>query len=145
MFLAALMAAMSATMMADTYEYLTASYNEVEQSFSLASIKKITFEGDQIVVYTTEGEVRLPQEEISKMYFTSTPTAIESMAEQSKGLQMQDGKLTATGKGMLHIYNSNGTLLQMAQVNGTMNISLSELPKGVYIVNLGKETIKVAK
>jgi len=143
--LGVLLAASSMTAMADDYQYLTVAYNSIEQSIELATIQKITFEDTNVVVYTSEGQVTFPQDEMEKMFFSITATAIESLPQQSESLKVSNGVLNVTGNGLLHIYGSNGTLQRMAKIDGSANISLSNLPKGVYIVNIGKQTIKVTK
>ncbi len=145
MIMAVMLAAGCVTALAQDYKYLTAAYNSVEKSFELATIQKITFEDGKVVITTSNGVTQLPQSEMEKMYFSATATAIESMALESDDLKMKDGTLNVNGKGLLHIYNSAGLLVQMANVDGQTNISLKNLPKGVYIVNLGKQTIKVSK
>jgi len=141
----ALLFAGSLSATADDYKYLTAAYNSQEKSFELATVQKITFEDGNVVITTSNGTTTLPQDEMEKMYFSATATAIKSMATESENLKMSNGMLKANGKGMLHIYNSAGQLVQMANIEGETNISLKSLSKGVYIVNLGKQTIKVNK
>ena len=131
--------------MAQDYKYLTASYNSTEKSFLLATVQKITFEDGNVVITTSKGVTKLPQEEMEKLFFSTTSVAIESMALESENLKMVNGILKAKGNGILHIYNSAGQLIQLANVDGEMNISLSKLPKGIYIVNLDGQTIKVNK
>ncbi len=141
----ALLTAGSLHATAQNYQYLTAAYNNVEQSFELATVQKITFEGDNVVITTSEGVTNLPLSQMEKMYFSVEATAVESLASESKGLKLLNGVLTAKGNGLLYIYNSAGQLMQMAHVDGEMRISISSLRKGIYIVNLGSETIKIGK
>ncbi len=141
----ALLAAGSLHATAQDYKYLTAAYNSVEQSFELATVQKITFEGDYVVVTTSEGVTNLPLSQMEKMFFSADPTAVEALASESRGLKLVDGVLTAKGDGLLYIYDTAGRLVQMAHVDGEMRISLSSLHRGIYIVNLGNETIKIGK
>lgn len=143
--IAALLMAASTTAMADEYQYLTVAYNKVEQSIELATIKKITFENNLVVVTTTEGQVTFPQSEMEKMFFSVTPTAIKELPTESNNMQVSGNTLQVKGNGLLHIYSSNGTLVRMAKVEEQASISLGNLPKGIYIINLGNQTIKVTK
>ncbi len=145
LFIMALLTASSLGTRAEDYKYLTAAYNSIEQSFELATVQKITFENDNVVITTSQGITNLPLSTMEKMFFSDVATAIESMGTESENLKMSDGLLHASGKGLLYIYNSMGQLTQMAQVDGEMNISLSTLPKGIYIVSLNDETIKISK
>ncbi|MCD8301408.1 MAG: T9SS type A sorting domain-containing protein [Prevotellaceae bacterium] len=129
----------------DGYSYLTAVYNGAEESYELATVQKITFEEGYVVITTSRGEARLPQSEMEKMYFSSVATTVDQLPVQSQSLRMEGGLLRASGEGLLHIYNTAGQLVQMASVEGEMNISLATLPKGVYVANMGDETIKIVK
>lgn len=143
--LAALILGSSANAMADDYKYLTAKYNNEEQSIELATIRKITFETGNVVVYTSEGQVTFPLSEMEKMFFSDIPSAIESMPMETASMKVSDGVLCVSGKGLLRIYSSNGQLQQMAKVDGSARISLQSLPKGIYVANLGNQSIKFNK
>ena len=136
------LAVSSMAMAQSDYKYLTVATSSAEQSIELATVQKITFNvSDMLVVVTTsEGEVTFPQSELQKMFFASTATAIESLPEACEGLQVVNGVINAKGDGLLRIYNAAG-----ASVQGSAQVSLSKLPAGVYVVNLGKQTIKISK
>lgn len=131
----------------DEYKYLTLATTSGEQSVELATIQKITFDmnAQTVVVTTSEGVVNLPQSEMQKMFFSATPTAIAQLPLEANGLSVKRGVLTVKGNGLVRIYNASGALQQMANVEGSANISLSNLPAGTYIINMGKQTIKVNK
>lgn len=143
----AMMAAMTTTIKAEDYQYLTVKTNSAEKSITLATVQKITFDTAKglVLVTTSEGTVEFPQSEMQKMFFSATPTAIEKMPAKSEALQTNKGVLEVKGNGLLRIYSSNGTLVQMAKVEEGANISLKSLPKGIYIVNMGEQTIKINK
>lgn len=141
----ALILGSSTNVMADDYKYLTAKYNNEEKSIELASIRKITFEAGDVVVYTSEGQVKFPLSEMEKMFFSEAPTAIESMPMETASMKVSGGVLSVSGNGLLRIYSSNGQLQQMAKVYGSSRISLQNLPKGVYIINIGNQSIKFNK
>ncbi len=141
----ALILGSSTNVMADDYKYLTAKYNNEEKSIELASIRKITFEAGDVVVYTSEGQVKFPLSEMEKMFFSEAPTAIESMPMETASMKVSGGVLSVSGNGLLRIYSSNGQLQQMAKVDGSSRISLQNLPKGVYIINIGNQSIKFNK
>lgn len=141
----ALILGSSTNVMADDYKYLTAKYNNEEKSIELASIRKITFEAGDVVVYTSEGQVKFPLSEMEKMFFSEAPTAIESMPMETASMKVSGGVLSVSGNGLLRIYSSNGQLQQMAKVDGSSRISLQNLPKGVYIISIGNQSIKFNK
>lgn len=131
----------------DEYKYLTVATTSAERSIELATIQKITFDTAQqlVIVSTSEGKVEFPQTAMQKMFFSTTATAIEAMPAESNSLRISAGTLHAQGKGMLHIYNAAGTLLHMAHIDGKASISTKNLPAGLYIINLGQQTIKFSK
>lgn len=137
----------SSAVSAQDYKYLTVSTASQESSIELATIQKIMFDmaKETVIVVTSEGEVSFPQNEMQKMFFTDAPTAIETMAVESDNLQIAGGVLNAKGNGLLRIYNAAGALQRMAHVEGDAKINLGNLPAGVYIINLGNQTIKVKK
>lgn len=133
--------------MADDYQYLTVAQADKEQSVELASIQKITFEVAQgnVVVTTTEGEVRFPINEMEKMYFSATATAVKALPTKSKALSFARNELTVNGTGMLYVYAANGAVVRMARMEGKTNVNLGNLPQGTYVVKFGDQTIKVQK
>lgn len=141
----ALILGSSTNVMADDYKYLTAKYNNEEKSIELASIRKITFEAGDVVVYTSEGQVKFPLSEMEKMFFSEAPTVIESMPMETASMKVSGGVLSVSGNGLLRIYSGNGQLQQMAKVDGSSRISLQNLPKGVYIISIGNQSIKFNK
>lgn len=136
----------AAPVAADDYNYLTVTCTNAEQSIALPTIQKITFANGNAVVTATDGQTyTYPLAELQKMSFTATATAIKALPTQEKDLTYKGGTLTVSGTGMLHIYNAAGVLVQMAKVEDGARISLDTLPKGIYIVNMGEQTIKVKK
>lgn len=141
-----LVASCSLNSQADDLKYLTVHYNNVEKSLDLATVQKLTFEDSNVIVWTSEGQVAFPLSEMQKMTFTATATAINSLPEQSESLQMQEGKLCVKDAGILRVYNTAGALVRIARVEkGETEVSLESLTPGVYVVTLGKQTIKVLK
>lgn len=129
---------------ADEKKYLTVGYNNMEESLTLATVKKITFDATNTIITTTEGEKTYPLSEMQRITFTVDPTAIQTMKGESQDLKMKDGKLVVSGKGTLRIYNANGQLVGLTNVDGNNKIvNMQSLQKGIYIVNLGDQTIKI--
>jgi hypothetical protein len=145
LFLSALVALSAHTVWADEYNYLTVAYNSVEQSIALGTVQKITFENGNCVVSTTDGKFTYPLSQMEKMKFTVDPTAIKSLPEASKSLAFANGLLTLGRQGTLRIYNAGGALVRLAEVKKNGTADLRSLPKGLYIISLGEETIKIKK
>ena len=137
----------SATMMADTYNFLTITAAGAEESISLPVVKKITFENGYVVINTSEGNHSYPLSILDKMTFTQdeTATALETMPEQTESLTYADGKLIVKGSGLLRVYNASGAMISVAEVKEGANISMGNVPAGVYVVSFGEQTIKLRK
>ncbi len=140
-----LLAGLCLTAQADDHRYLTATMNGNEQSVELATIQKITFADGQVVIATSEGTIQLPISEMQKFSFTATATAINNLSTQSKNIQVANGVIRANGKGLLRIFNSEGRLISLKNVQGSTNISTSALPHGLYIIQLDDETVKFVR
>ena len=142
----ALFSASSLIAVADDYNYLTVAHNSVEESISLPTVQKITFDATNVIVWTTDGQVTFPLSEMEKMTFTVDPTAIKAFPEQAKGIQYENGTLSVAKAGTLRIYKANGALVGIMQVEkGGTSINLNNLESGLYIVTQGKKTIKLIK
>lgn len=136
----------SANVMADAYKFLTVTCTAKEDYISLPIVQKIAFNEGNCIVTTSEGEYTYPLSEMQKMFFSADdPTAIATLPEKSKDLDFKNGTLQVAGSGILHIYNASGALVQMANVEKGANINLSNLPSGLYIINMGKQNIKIKK
>lgn len=131
--------------MADDYQYLTITYGSSESNISLPLVEKISFEEDYLVVTTSEGTNHYPLSAVDKITFTESATAIKALPEQMEGLTYRDGTLAVRGDGFLRIYRTGGVLVSIAAVKEGANISLDNLPAGVYIVGMGNKTIKIKK
>ena len=55
------------------------------------------------------------------------------------------GVLKVQGTGVLRVYSISGNLQRLANVRGATNVSLESLPQGIYIIQMGNETIKIQK
>ena len=139
-------AAIGQLAMAQEYNYLTVTTTAAEQSITLSTVRKITFDDAQALVTTDNETISFALSELQKMAFTATPSAIDRMPEQTENLHYQEGTLTVGKAGNLRIYNTSGALLKVAHVTGRGGrVSLATLPAGLYIVTTGDQTIKIKK
>ncbi len=133
-------------MMAEDYKYLNVASNGSSQDITLSTVQKITFTDTHVVVHTGTGEITFPLTEMEKMSFTATASAIDRLPLQAENLQFLQGQLVTNEKGILRIYNANGVLMQIANISQDKAIvNLDNLSSGMYIVNLGSQTIKISK
>ena len=96
---------------AEEARYLTVTTATQEKSVELATVQKITFTADNIIVHTTAGEISFPLSETEKMSFTATPASIGALPLQAEGLQYVNGQLIVHTPGLLRIYDAAGTLI----------------------------------
>ncbi len=133
-------------MMAEDYKYLNVASNGSSQDITLSTVQKITFTDTHVVVHTATGEIAFPLTEMEKMSFSATACAFDVLPLQAENLQFLQGQLVTNGKGILRIYNANGVLMQIANISQDKAIvNLDNLSSGMYIVNLGSQTIKISK
>lgn len=139
-----------ASMADDTYKYLTVAHDDIEESLELSTIRKITFEGGNTIITTDKGNFTYPSETMKKIYFDMSPTAIEVLPEQTKGLSYDGESLTVNNlnrNGLVRIYLTSGMLKHVVPVqqSGKTKISLKNLPTGIYIIAFGNDCIKINK
>ncbi len=132
------------TVVADTYNYLNLTSTSTIQSVALKSVKKITFEGTNVVVTSTDGTTTTAAlSTLSSITFTDTAVGVRGL-RSSGSLQMESGRVVSNGSGQLQLFNSSGQLIRQQYVSGTRSeLSLDGLPRGIYIARLGNKTIKV--
>ena len=121
---------------ADDYNYLTLTKNDnTELGTVLRKTRRITFDGDAIVVTATNGNVTLPLSALRQISFTETaPVGIRSV-----------GGTWAPQR--IVIYNTSGIVVRQFDSTDARieNINLKDLPAGVYIVKEGSQTRKLLK
>lgn len=131
---------------ADDYSYLTTQLQDnTENSVQLTKVKKITFSATEVKIYTTSDILTYALTDMKKIYFASEPTDVKSLKSESKSIKSINGTLDVKGTGLLRVYSSSGSLLQVAQIKGSANVSLESLSKGTYIIAFGDESIKVTR
>ncbi|MBR0273772.1 MAG: T9SS type A sorting domain-containing protein [Bacteroidaceae bacterium] len=128
----------SVSLLADDYNYLVLTQNDnTESGTVLRKTRRITFDGDAIVVTATDGKVSLPLSALRQISFTeAAPVGIRSV-----------GGTWAPQR--IVIYNTSGMIVR--QIDSTdarqevVNLYLNALPAGVYIIKEGTQTRKLLK
>ncbi len=124
------------TASAEDYKYLVLTQTGASTiGFELRKTRSITFNGDAIVVTTTEGENQATLSNLKQLVFTSTkPDGVEEVI--AKG-----------ALGRITIYSLNGMPVRQFDNSSTQNVStmLSTLPAGMYIIQEGSQTRKLLK
>ena len=126
-----------------------------KQCFLFADYPVITCTTDLLVVTTPTATVEFPVADLRRYYFTgdgeATATAIRNV-EQSGGMAPLI-RVTAAGAQLsgfapqtaVDIYDTAGRLLDRRQIasDGTLAVSLSDQPKGIYIIKTNQTTLKI--
>ena len=131
---------------AEDFNYLTVTSSTVEQSFALDQVRRITFNGDNMVVTANDGNTsNIALNTLTSITFTSTATAIRNLSTEScKSMQLLSDRVIVNGKGLLKLYNTNGMLVRQVVVGGsTAELNLEGLPHGIYIARLGTQNLKI--
>ena len=86
---------------------------------------------------------RLPLSGLSKMFFTADPSGITTVEGAKSKIDINGGVLRANvAEGeRITIYNLKGEAVYTSNADAT--VDLKTLVKGVYIVKVGQEAIKV--
>lgn len=144
-FFLSLLLALPLVGMADSYNYLNLTSTSSVQSVALKTVKKITFEGNNIVVTTTDGTTTTAAlATLSKLTFTDTAVGVRGIGDEAGRLCIENGRILAGGRGQLQLYNAGGQMVRRQVVaGGRSEINLDGLPHGIYIARLGNQTIKV--
>lgn len=132
---------------ADDFNYLTITSSNTESSVALNSVRRITFNGAEMLVTTVDGATEnVALSTLSRLSFTASATAIRNLStERCQSMQLQADRVVVAGKGILRLYNGSGMLVRQVVVNGDRSeLSLDALPRGIYIARLGTQSLKVA-
>lgn len=93
----------------------------------------VTYEGNTLKVSTETVSIEFPLTNLDKLSFEDELTKIDLLHIEGK-------------RSDILIYNQNGVLLKRIQNNnGISETSISELPKGVYIIKKEYTTFKILK
>ena len=120
-----------------------------ELKFALADRPKISFRGSYTVIQAAE--IKLLQfKNLYKAYFTDEddPSAISDATANGQWSMVNGQWSMSNFKPLTNvlIYDTRGTLVRKAQtdVQGAAQVSVADLPPGIYIVKAGKMKFKIA-
>ena len=119
--------------------------------YLLSDLPRITQSADVVTLTTTNTTVELSAESISKVYLAAgSPTAVQEVKSPVGDVQLKESQLFLSGYqsgGRVSLYHADGQLLQHKSVSddGTLTLSLEQLPSGIYIVKTNHQSIKIIK
>lgn len=120
--------------------------------YSLTPQGSITFEGDTVMLINTDGTSANQRETISfvaKVTFDKLSTALPNVTESGLFLYPNPVGETLHVMGLnttttYTIYSATGQVVMQGQMTDG-NLSVGNLRSGLYMIQLGKETIKFSK
>lgn len=144
-----LLSFLSVNTMASKVDYLVVDLTDGSQTVvALADQPTITSQGGELkVMVAGETKVSAALGDV-KMYSFSAdmPSSIKNIISESSRLEQGHVYFTKAQAGeTVAVYKSNGHLVKQVRISddGSADIDLSTLPKGLYIVKSKKSSIKV--
>ena len=125
--------------------------NGSENAFFLKDKPKVTFEGSNLKVSATTGDVSYALADVLRFtYAKKSPTGISEQVENPTDVTFEGDVLVISqlkANAVASIYALDGKLIRQLKPHraGTYRISLSGLPSGLYLVKADNVTYKITK
>ena len=126
------------------------SNNAQQISYALANKPVITFEGDNILVYDSKmySTVSIPLAQLAYYELTKSTTDIQQLQPESPKPVIANGHVVfsqLTAGSRVSVYAMDGKLIHnyTADSSGWVDVNLTTLPKGVYVINSPITNIKI--
>lgn len=127
-----------------------------DSPYAVSEITSLHFSDGQLQVkQATDGKVSAVSlaEILSIKFADKTPTAVKTMADgqfAAVSVAVSPDELRLTGYDPAHpqpayLYSAGGALYFSTPALTATSINVSSLPKGIYILKLGKKSIKISK
>lgn len=132
-------------------QYLVIQQDDgTESRFAMKEYPEITFNGDALVVESTERNLEIALAEVVGYSFETVqepvPTAIEVVRQDAPAISFAGAEFRGLTSGAaVTAWSLNGQMLTTikAAADGTAKIDLASLPKGVIILRTPGKTIKI--
>lgn len=107
----------------------------------------ITCQGGELkVTVAGQEKVSAPLGDVAKYYFSDTPSDIFEMAEEKPRIEMGHLYIARAKAGdIVRVYTTDGRMAGTYRIaeNGSADVDLTTLGKGLYIVKTSKTSIKI--
>lgn len=127
--------------------YVESNGNNTTISFN--SFEKITFKGTTVTILETGGkENSYNMGDIDRIHFGHYQSGISENMQKEAIRHISNEEIEVNGNygTMLYLYDITGTQLFCTCLkNSSTVISLSQYPKGIYIVKVDEQTYKIVK
>ena len=117
-------------------------------SSSLVSIQRITFEEDVLVMITSEGEYRLPLDNVEKITFSDSSSAIENVNTNSIQINKSGNQLIIESDNameQLYLVDVSGKVIVSDRLSSVNTTSISLPNSGVFVLFLKTSKGYIAK
>ncbi len=113
-------------------------------TYPVSELQKISFQDNNVVVLKSDGSKEtIAIANISKMYFGEVVTGINELQPDA---ELWDGNsLKADADQAITVYNSSGMTVSRGKYSKGDVIHLDNMPRGIYIVEMGNKSFKIAK
>ena len=125
-------------------------HNGDEQIYQLDENDRISFPNDEILVITQNGtDIQISISEIRKITFDEVLATAENEAKNI-GIFPNPASNSFTISGIngfqqMNIYSFDGKLVKREIIDCGQSIDITELPQGLYYVNINKQNFKLIK
>lgn len=111
----------------------------------VADLQKISFSEGNMVVTKKDGTTSTTAlSAISRIYFAEDATGIQTITDNDQFAW--DGKsIKVNGTGKVKVFLPSGAIVTNGTFTDGQRISLESLPTGIYIIEIGNQSFKIAK
>ena len=115
----------------------------------LSDFEKMTFDGSTVTVSQTDGTSSdYEMGDITRIHFGYYQTGISANIQEEavRYISPEEIEINASCGTPVYLYDITGTQLSCTRLRThSIVISLSQYPKGIYIIRAGEETFKVVR
>ncbi len=142
----ALLTCFSVALSAQNNDYLTFRTTDgTEYSLGVDKLK-ITFKDGKLLAADANKNIALPITDMALMFFSATPTAIETAQTGTLQAVIRSGNLSVNAPQgtTVQLYATDGRLLgTYVKANGANETLHAGLASGAYLVKVGEQTLKL--
>lgn len=121
------------------------------ETFLLSEKPEMVIEGENCAFSTANVTLEIPRVDIEDLHFEDTATGIGTLKAKSDVLVRfandHTVQIAGLGSTRLAVYDISGKAVNadISTTGDTTTISLGNMPSGTYIINYGKNSIKILK
>ena len=123
--------------------------NGNKEVYALSDKPVVTFKGNNLSIESDKISTTYSINSIKKYYFekgNSTEIETPSLEDSDFSFRYVDGNtIQISGANTAEVYNLSGMNVRESKGNGQIEISLENLPSGIYIIKTNNKTIKIKK